>query len=134
MMIAQWAVESLWGSKPVGHANYFGIKANCRDPKSCVVETEDVVGGKRVEEKLAFADYDSMADSARDYALLITQGAPYREAWTSYQQTHDLNALIAAVAAHYASDPDYAALVGLISRQTNVTRAIAAARQEKVNA
>ncbi|MDE3166233.1 MAG: glucosaminidase domain-containing protein, partial [Acidobacteriota bacterium] len=26
LMIAQWAIESAWGSKPVGHANYFGIK------------------------------------------------------------------------------------------------------------
>lgn len=25
LMIAQWAVESQWGAKPAGHANYFGI-------------------------------------------------------------------------------------------------------------
>ena len=30
MTIAQWAVESSWGAKPVGHANYFGVKANSR--------------------------------------------------------------------------------------------------------
>ena len=28
MLIAQWAVESQWGAKPVGHANYFGVKKN----------------------------------------------------------------------------------------------------------
>jgi flagellar protein FlgJ len=130
MMIAQWAVESRWGAKPVGNANYFGIKANCRDPKSCVVETEEVVNGKPVEEKLAFADYDSMADSARDYAVLITQGAPYQQAWAKYQEGHDLNALIVAVGATYATDPEYANLVSLISRQTNVQRAIVTARRE----
>ena len=111
MMIAQWAVESRWGAKPVGNANYFGIKANCRDPKSCVVETEEVVNGKPVEEKLAFADYDSMADSARDYAVLITQGAPYRAAWQRYQADHNLHTLIAAVATTYATDPKYTAMV-----------------------
>ena len=25
LLIAQWAVESDWGAKPAGHANYFGI-------------------------------------------------------------------------------------------------------------
>jgi flagellum-specific peptidoglycan hydrolase FlgJ len=25
-MIAQWAIESKWGEKPVDHANYFGVK------------------------------------------------------------------------------------------------------------
>jgi flagellum-specific peptidoglycan hydrolase FlgJ len=35
LMIAQWAVESSWGSKPIGRANYFGMKANSRDPMSC---------------------------------------------------------------------------------------------------
>ena len=26
LLIAQWAIESEWGAKPVGHANYFGVK------------------------------------------------------------------------------------------------------------
>ena len=25
LLIAQWALESQWGAKPVGHANYFGV-------------------------------------------------------------------------------------------------------------
>jgi flagellum-specific peptidoglycan hydrolase FlgJ len=129
MMIAQWAVESSWGAKPVGHANYFGVKANSRDPKSCIVVTEEVVDGKLVEEKLAFADYDSLADSARDYASLITEGQPYRAAWQSYLKTHALNVLIAAVASKYATDPSYAKLVLEISSQANVIGAITAARE-----
>jgi flagellum-specific peptidoglycan hydrolase FlgJ len=104
MMVAQWAVESRWGAKPVGNANYFGIKANSRDPKSCMVETDEVVDGKTVEERLAFADYDSLADSARDYALLITEGEPYQAAWQCYLKMHDLNALITAVSARYATN------------------------------
>ena len=38
--------------------------------------------------------------------------------------------VIAAVAAKYATDPGYAELVTLIANQTNVTRAIVAARRE----
>src|ERR1700757_1312147 len=78
MMIAQWAVESRWGAQPAGQANYFGVKKNSRDPESCTELTEEVVNGRQVEEELQFADYDSLEDSARDYALLITEGAPYR--------------------------------------------------------
>jgi len=133
MMVAQWAVESRWGAKPAGHANYFGMKKNSRDPECCTEETEEVVNGKPVEEELQFADYDSLEDSARDYALLITEGQPYKAAWEQYARDHDLNALIVAVAAKYASNPEYGSLVSLIARQTNVTRAIAAARQERVN-
>jgi flagellum-specific peptidoglycan hydrolase FlgJ len=80
LMIAQWAVESRWGAKPCGHANYFGMKKNSRDPESCTVETEEIVNGKPVEEELQFADYDSLEDSARDYAALITEGATARRA------------------------------------------------------
>jgi flagellum-specific peptidoglycan hydrolase FlgJ len=130
LMIAQWAVESRWGAKPVGHANYFGMKKNNRDPESCNVETEEIVNGKPVEEELQFADYDSLEDSARDYALLITEGEPYRAAWDAYSKDRDLAALIVAVAAKYATGEGYASLVSIIANQTNVQRAIVAARRE----
>ena len=105
------------------------IKANCRDPKSCIVVTEEVVDSKLVEERLAFADYDSLADSARDYAFLITEGEPYHAAWQNFLKTHDLNALITAVSAEYATDPDYAKLVLEISGQANVVGAIKTVRE-----
>lgn len=130
LMIAQWAVESRWGSQPCGHANYFGMKKNSRDPESCTEPTTEVIDGKPVEEELQFADYDSLEDSCRDYAGLITTGEPYRAAWEQYSLDRNLNALIVAVAATYATDPGYAALVTLIANQSNVMRAIVAARRE----
>ena len=80
LMIAQWAIESAWGAKPAGHANYFGIKKADRHTKCCTVPTREVINGKSVVEDLEFADYDSLEDSCRDYAWLITNGAPYRAA------------------------------------------------------
>ena len=68
--------------------------------------------------------------SCGDYARLITNGAPYRSAWEHYQNDPDLGALIAAVARVYATDPGYAHLAAAIAGQTNVTEAIAMARQE----
>jgi flagellum-specific peptidoglycan hydrolase FlgJ len=127
LMIAQWAIESAWGTKPVGHANYFGIKKADRQTKCCTVTTREVINGKSVVEKLEFADYDSLEDSCRDYAWLITHGSPYHTAWERYQQDHDLQALIAAVAHLYATDPAYAALASTIAGQPNVARAIAEA-------
>jgi flagellum-specific peptidoglycan hydrolase FlgJ len=130
LLIAHWAIESAWGAKPVGHANYFGIKKADRHPKCCTVPTREVINGKTAIENLEFADYDSLEDSCRDYAWLITQGAPYRAAWQGYQIGHDFHALAEAVACTYATDPNYAHLVVSIASQPNIVQAIGLARQE----
>jgi len=130
LMIAQWAVESRWGATPVGTHNYFGVKAAERHEKCCTVPTAEVVNGQRLVCEAKFADYDSLADSCKDYAWLITQGAPYRAGWQAYQASHDLGALINGVAKVYSTNPAYAGLVGHIASQANVAQAIAAARQE----
>jgi len=87
LLIAQWAIESKWGEKPVGHANYFGIKKAARYTMWCTVTTREVINAKSVVENLEFADYDSLKDSCRDYAWLITNGAQHRAAWHRYQTT-----------------------------------------------
>ena len=89
-----------------------------------------MVNGSSVIENLEFADYDSLADSCRDYAWLITQGAPYCAAWARYQADRDLHTLIVAVAGTYATDPNYARLCTAIAGQTNVAQAVAEALQE----
>ena len=124
LLIAQWAIESAWGEKPVGHANYFGIKKADRHTKCCTVPTREVINGKSVIENLEFADYNSLEDSCQDYAWLITCGAPYRVAWQEYLKSREINALIAAVAGRYATDPEYAHLATVIAGQRNVSDAI----------
>jgi flagellum-specific peptidoglycan hydrolase FlgJ len=124
LMIAQWAIESAWGAKPVGRANYFGIKKADRHTKCCTVTTHEVINGKPVVENLEFADYDSLEDSCRDYAWLITNSAPYHNAWEQYQRERDLYALIAAVAQVFASDPNYVCLATAIADQHNVSQAL----------
>jgi len=126
LLIAQWAIESKWGEKPVGHANYFGIKRAARHAKWCPVTTREVINGKSVLENLEFADYDSLDDSCRDYAWLITNGAPYHVAWEQYQTDRDLPALIGAVARVYATDANYTHLAESIAGQLNVPLRFAA--------
>jgi flagellar protein FlgJ len=130
LLIAQWAIESQWGEKPVGHANYFGVKRAARHTQWCTVTTREVVNGQSVFENLEFADYDSLEDSCRDYAWLITKGVPYQAAWERYQKDRDLQKLIVAVAGTYATDPNYAALATAIASQANVAQAITGARVE----
>ena len=69
-LIAQWAVESRWGDRPAGNANYFGMKAAARHTKTHMVDTQEVICGERVDQTLEFADYDSLEASCRDYARL----------------------------------------------------------------
>jgi flagellum-specific peptidoglycan hydrolase FlgJ len=130
LMIAQWAIESQWGEKPVGHANYFGIKRASRHMKWCTITTREVVNGQSVIENLEFADYDSLEDSCRNCAWLITNGSPYHVAWEQYQKDRDLPSLISAVARVYATDPAYANLIETIARQRNVLGAIGQATGE----
>jgi flagellar protein FlgJ len=134
LLIAQWALESSWGAKPVGHANYFGVKAHPQAALTCTVTTHEVVRGEVVQCQQLFADYGSLADSCQDYVRLITQGAPYRAAWARYQDDHDLQALIEGVAGRYSTAPQYATLVAAIAGQGNVAQAITEARQEGSNA
>jgi flagellar protein FlgJ len=124
LIIAQWAIESNWGAKPCCRSNYFGIKKASRHAESCVIATREVIGGKSVICNLEFADYNSLEDSCRDYAWLITSGEPYRAAWQRYRADRDLAALIAGVARVYATDPDYARIVSAIANQQDIAEAL----------
>ena len=149
LLIAQWAIESQWGEKPVGHAGYFGIKRAARHTKFCIVTTHEVFtpsqlaawnrqhadrlarvnstlpdGRVRVELDDQSADYDSLEASCQDYAWLITQGVPYRHAWRQYQQDRNLDELIGTVARTYATAPQYAEMAKAIAAQSNVVNAV----------
>jgi flagellum-specific peptidoglycan hydrolase FlgJ len=153
LMIAQWAIESAWGAKPVGHANYFGLKRASRHSRWCTVATEEVFtpaqletwnhqhasnpakvisavsdAQLRVEIDDEFADYDSLDDSCQDYAWLITKGEPYQQAWQQYQRNNILTELIARVAWAYATDPAYGSLAVKVANQPNVAAAISTAK------
>lgn len=128
LTVAQWALESKWGEKPVGNANYFGIKKAARHEKCCTVTTHEVIGGVSKQQDLEFADYDSLGASCRDYAWLISNGAPYRKAWQAYLADRDALKLLKSIAGIYSTSPAYAQLAQQIAGQGNVVQAIAKAR------
>jgi len=130
LLIAQWAIESRWGERPVGRNNYFGIKRAARHRVFTVVHTHEVISGERKLTSAEFADYESLEEACRDYVRLITRAAAYRAAWTRYVETGNVDALIDGIARIYATDPNYAALVRAIARQKNVVEAVRSARSE----
>lgn len=128
MLVAQWAIESRWGTKPTGNSNYFGIKRAKRHTRYCAVTTREVVDVKDEMRVCEFADYGSLEESCRDYVWLITRGVAYRQAWRKYQQDRDLSDLVTAVGRVYATDPQYGWLVLGIAGQANVIAAIKAVK------
>lgn len=155
LIVSQWAIESRWGSKPVGKANYFGIKCASRHKECCTVTTREwfteleifawdehhpdwparrtgETEGNKSEVMLddRFADYDSLEESVRDFAWLISHGQPYAAAWEQYQKDHDDDDLIAGIAKHYSTSPEYTQLVQNISRQQNVVDSISNAKAD----
>jgi flagellar protein FlgJ len=130
---AQCILESGWLKHAPGN-NCFGIKDTDRFPGAQYVLTREFVDGRPQTEKLAFEVYPSLQACFCDHARLITGGFDpnrpncYAGAWRQYQQGRELDRFIAAVAAHYATDPAYAQRVGELARGPNVARAIAEAR------
>jgi flagellum-specific peptidoglycan hydrolase FlgJ len=133
VLIAQWAIESRWGAKPAGHANYFGIKRAARHISYTTVTTHEVVNGKPEICHCEFADYDSLEESCRDYAWMLANAPAYAAAWQRYRQDRDGAAFVASVARTYATDPNYANLALTIARQANVAAAIVAAKEPTAN-
>jgi flagellum-specific peptidoglycan hydrolase FlgJ len=152
-LIAQWAVESKWGSHKAGNANYFGIKRADRHKKFCLVTTHEEFTGKEIAEWNAkhpdrpariiqklpsgktqveiddqFADYDSLKDSCEDYVWLISHGAPYAKAWKNFQTAGSVTTLLFTIAGIYATAGAYARLLIQISQQSEVVEAVSAAK------
>ena len=154
LLIAQWAIESQWGEKPVGNFNFFGVKRAARHAKFCIVTTHEVFtagqlgawnthhpdrparviaampdGRTRVELDDEFADYDSLGASCEDYAWLITDGEPYQQAWRRYLADKNVAALVTSVARVYATAPQYAELAREISDEPKVKQALSNASE-----
>lgn len=116
VLIAQAAVESGWGKRPIKKAdgsngfNIFGIKAD-RSWKGerNTVGTHEVRGGARVSEQGSFRVYNSYDESFADYVNFIKTNPRYRPALAhGGDSTHYIRGLQTA---GYATDPNYANVI-----------------------
>ncbi|MGI4848616.1 MAG: flagellar assembly peptidoglycan hydrolase FlgJ [Janthinobacterium lividum] len=124
-MLGQAALESGWGKREImardgsNSHNVFGIKAGS-GWKGKVVETAtteyvDGVPQKRIER---FRAYDSYADAFRDYARMLSNNPRYENVIAN---ARDANSFAQGLQrAGYATDPNYAAKLARIIKQTTV--------------
>ena len=117
--LGQWALESGWGdSMPVGSLNPFGIKARAGEP--CVVcTTHEVVHGLSTLVHAAFRRFDTLGQAFDRHAELLATSPVYAPAMHALP---DLGAFVRLMAAHYATDPDYAGKLLAVISGSNLTR------------
>lgn len=115
--LAQWALESGWGAHSPGN-NPFGIKAM---PGYGVqtFTTHEVVHGHLVPSVARFAAFTDLAQAFECHAMLLATAAVYGPAMTALP---DIAAFVLSMAAHYATDPQYAAKIMAIINGHNLTQ------------
>ena len=122
-MLGQAALETGWGKREIRGAdgtpshNLFGIKATGNwTGKTVEVATTEYVNGVAQKKMEKFRAYDSYADSFRDYASLLKNNPRYQNVIASGQDaTRFAEGLQRA---GYATDPNYAAKLGRIIKQS----------------
>lgn len=110
LVVAQAAQETGWGKSAPGN-NFFGVKSHGK-PGGNNFATNEVIGGETVRVNDSFRGYDSMGQSADDYAQFLLDNPRYKEMLSA----PDLEGQVAALGrSGYATDPNYAASVGSIA-------------------
>jgi len=102
--LAQWIVESAWGSAmPPDSNNPFGIKALPTQP-AVETETREVIDGKDVVMTARFRRFESLSEAFDQHGQLLSTGSPYQTAMTLVQ---DPDRFADALTGVYATDPQY---------------------------
>jgi flagellar protein FlgJ len=124
LTVAQWALESGWGAACPGN-NCFGIKCYIGQHGTQILTTHEYVHGQQITQKLPFATFATLGDCFVKHAELITQGIPYRKAWSTWKADPNRTpqSLARAIAPIYATDPTYADQ--LVAIMSDVTAALA---------
>lgn len=116
--LAQWALESAWGTKSSGPHNWFGMKALLGQPL-VLVNTHEVYKGRSIAVQAAFRAFASDAEAFDAHGKLLATGAPYAAA---RKKLPDPFAFANALTGVYATDPKYGTTIGAIIRGSNLTR------------
>lgn len=102
--IAQWILESAWGSAmPQGSNNPFGIKAFGSQP-SVEAGTWEVIDSKHVTITAKFRRFESLAEAFEEHGKLLARATPYKKAMELVADAHQFADALTGV---YATDPQY---------------------------
>ena len=111
IVAAQAALETGWGKSVKGN-NLFGIKSHGK-ADGLMVQTHEVLDGKRQKITDSFRQYESFDDSVEDYGLFLRENYRYQpmlEADTLEEQ------ITALGKSGYATDPEYAKKIADIAK------------------
>lgn len=111
IVAAQAALETGWGKSVKGN-NLFGIKSHGKTD-GLMVQTHEVLGGKRQKITDSFRQYESFDDSIEEYGLFLRENKRYQpllEAETLEEQ------ITALGRSGYATDPEYAKKIADIAK------------------
>jgi len=111
IVAAQAALETGWGKSVKGN-NLFGIKSHGK-ADGLMVQTHEVLDGKRQKITDTFRQYESFDDSIEDYGLFLRENYRYQpmlEADTLEEQ------ITALGKSGYATDPEYAKKIADIAK------------------
>ena len=104
IVLAQWIVESAWGSAmPPDSNNPFGIKALESQP-AVESETREVIDGKVMTVTARFRRFESVSEAFELHGELLSTGLPYRAAM---EVVKDPDRFADALTGVYATDPQY---------------------------
>lgn len=116
--LAQWALESAWGSKHLGAKNYFGIKYSAARHRNFVIKkTREVIKGRSIFVDARFAAFDSVSESFDDRGLMLSTAKRYKpvlEAKSADEAAEQLQKC------GYATDPQYSNLLIKIMKSNNL--------------
>lgn len=102
--LAQWIVESAWGSAmPPDSNNPFGIKALEGQP-AVESATWEVIDGKSITVQARFRRFASLTDAFEAHGRLLSTGSPYKAAMAV---AADPDRFADALTGVYATDPQY---------------------------
>jgi len=111
IVAAQAALETGWGKSVKGN-NLFGIKSHGKTD-GLMVQTHEVLDGKRQKISDSFRQYESFDDSIEDYGLFLRENKRYQPMLEADTLDEQITALGKS---GYATDPQYAKKIADIAK------------------
>lgn len=110
--LAQAALETGYGRRPIGGWNLWGLKDLSWNPGKVLIWTHEWDANRKemVPVQVAFEDFATAEEAFGAYGRLVTNSPTYADA----REHTDLRLYVHALAHHWATDPQYARKVWVI--------------------
>ena len=116
--LAQAALETAWGLRPIDRYNLWGIKSLAWIPGSVEVVTHEWCKEtkSRIELKQRFAAFKDIEEAFNAYGRLLSNSPTYEEA----REANTLEEYVNKLAKRWATDPEYAKKIMWIIKEAEL--------------